>query len=152
MLWRVKKPLANICHPAEGLINYYFVIKQYELAERIDETKDRLEKGDVTGEALAIELSAKWAVSIRTAHRYIAYAKDIMDDNLKRRESILQEMRLEVIGEDIRNGILSNLELEAKLCAIIEGKLLAEDSAQPRGRLRTHNLPAQPPRYYICYR
>ncbi|HTA82279.1 MAG TPA: hypothetical protein VK783_05085 [Bacteroidia bacterium] len=100
--------------------------KQIELAERIDEAKTRLEKGERPGDAMATELAGKWSVSVRTAHRYIAYAKDILDGYIQKRETIIQEIRAEAITEEIRNSVLSSLELEAKLCAIIEGKLMAE--------------------------
>lgn len=99
---------------------------QLEVALRIDEAKELLEQGQQPGEVMVEELAAKWAVSARTVNRYIAYAKDILHDSLKKQETVLQEIRAEVITEEIKNSILSNLELEARLCAIIEGKQMAE--------------------------
>jgi hypothetical protein len=99
---------------------------QKEIALRINEVKLRLEHGPGNVDELVTEFSAKWEISPRTVERYVAYAKDTIRDELKMGDSILEEARNELITEEMRNSILSTIELDARLCAIIEGKLIAE--------------------------
>ena len=112
-----------------------------ELNERISELVKRIEKGETSGE-LVTQLSAEWNVSGRTVERYIAHAKDIVTGNMKKRDAIIEEVRAEVITNEARESLMSNLELEAKLCQIVEGKLEAEKLVHTKeGVIRVPCLP-----------
>jgi len=91
-----------------------------EVQLKISELATRLENGaDVS--ALMLEYMPKWNISERTMNRYMALAKDVVSGMLKRREAALEAMRGEVIMREAEEGLKSTLELEAKLCAIIDG-------------------------------
>jgi hypothetical protein len=90
-----------------------------ESGKRITEIADRLEKGAATKE-ITEEYTVKWAVSSRTIDRYIALAKDIIAGKLRKKEAWIEAIRAEAI-ETATEHLVSNLEIEARLCQIVTG-------------------------------
>ncbi|HXP49713.1 MAG TPA: hypothetical protein VN922_07165 [Bacteroidia bacterium] len=89
---------------------------------KITEIAERLEKGWTTSQ-ITKEYTGKWGVSARTVDRYIAIAKDLATSRLKRRDRIIEAVRADIIAKESEDWLKSTLELEARLCAIISGKI-----------------------------
>jgi hypothetical protein len=101
-------------------------VKQIKMTGRIEvqlkiaELATKLEDGaDVS--TLMLEYMPKWNIAERTIRRYIALAKDIVAGRLKKREAVLEAIRGDTIIREAEEGLKSTLELEAKLCAIVDG-------------------------------
>lgn len=95
-----------------------------ELHNRITEIAERLEKKMTTGEIME-EYAAKWAVTARTIERYIALAKDIVAGRIHKRDAWIEAARAEAV-EEATEKLTSNIEIEARLCEIITGRLETE--------------------------
>ena len=68
----------------------------------------------------------KWSLSRRSVERYIAFATDVVSRRMKRREAVVESVRADIIAREAETWLKSNLELEARLCAIISGKVQFE--------------------------
>ena len=91
-----------------------------EVQLKIAELVTKLEGGAEVS-ALMLEYMPKWNLAERTMNRYIALAKDIVAGRLKKREAVLEAIRGDAIIREAEEGLKSTLELEAKLCAIVDG-------------------------------
>jgi len=77
-------------------------------------------------ESIIKEYGDRWNASDRTIDRYIAFAKDIVANKMELRDALVEAMRADVIVAEAEKWLKSNLELEARLCSIIEGTLETE--------------------------
>lgn len=89
---------------------------------KITQITEKLEKAWTSIEIIKY-YSQHWDVSTRTVERYIALAKDILSTNLKNREKVIDAVRADIIASEAETWLKSNMELEARLCAIITGKV-----------------------------
>jgi hypothetical protein len=94
---------------------------QIDYQHRITEIANRLELGH-SNYAIIQEYIPKWGVSRRTIERYIALAQDVVGQKLRKREKVIQAVRADIIAHEAETWMKSNMELEARLCAIISGK------------------------------
>jgi hypothetical protein len=93
-----------------------------ELRLKAHEIAERLENGQSTTQIIK-EYTLKRGLKRRTVERYIAFAKDLLDSRMKKREAIVEAVRADIIAEEAEKWLKSNLEMEARLCAIISGKV-----------------------------
>jgi hypothetical protein len=93
-----------------------------DLEMRVSAITERLEKGNNTA-MIINEYTALWKVKERTVRTCIAIAKEQMRERNKVKQSIIEEVRKEAIAIAAREQIISDLELEARLCAIAMGEL-----------------------------
>ena len=104
---------------------------------RIDELAEKLESGIDTPDVMQ-EYMPQWNVSKRTIERYIKLAKDKVAGRLKLREAVIEEVRDEIITREAEQWLKSTLELEAKLCAIVEGGIEMKSEVLSRnGEVKT---------------
>jgi hypothetical protein len=105
--------------------------KRIELNIRIAEIARRLEDGD-TRKKLVEEYTVKWSVSEHTVDCYLALARDVIAGKMKDEEAAIEAARGDAIAEAIENGLISTLELEARLCAIAMGDAETERVIQTK--------------------
>jgi hypothetical protein len=105
--------------------------KRIELNIRIAEIARRLEDGD-TRKKLVEEYTVKWSVSEHTVDRYLALARDVIAGKMEDEEAAIEAARGDAIAEAIENGLISTLELEARLCAIAMGDTETERVIQTK--------------------
>ncbi len=98
---------------------------QIEIKQRIRSIAIQLENGNGNAEIIA-HCAALWRVSPRTVERYIALAKDVIAERLDNEDAIIEAFRGSLIAEEAEKNLRSNLELEARVVAIIEGELETE--------------------------
>jgi hypothetical protein len=107
-----------------------------DLSMRVSAITERLEKGEgSTG--IAKEFAQRWAVSERTVKTCIAIAKANLAERNKAKQAIIEEVRKEAIAKVAQEGIISDLELEAQLCAIAMGELEIEKTVIQNGVEKT---------------
>ncbi|MGP8214277.1 MAG: hypothetical protein ACLQQ4_01805 [Bacteroidia bacterium] len=100
---------------------------------KITELAEKLESGYSTPQILK-EYMPKWGMPRRTLERYIAFAQDIITSRMKKREAVVEAVRADIIAKEAEQWMKSNLELEARLCAIVSGKLEFEKKVKnPKG-------------------
>ena len=93
-----------------------------ELYLRIDEIAGQFEDG-LTRQEIIEKGIAKWAVTERTVERYLAFARDVIAGRMKKKEAVIEAMRSEAIADAVETWLKSDLEIEARLCEIIEGQV-----------------------------
>ncbi len=93
-----------------------------DLEMRIGAITERLEKGD-NAKAIMQEFARRWEVSERTVKTCIALARERMTEHNKMKQAIIEEVRKEVIAKAAKEQLISDIELEAQLCAIAMGEL-----------------------------
>ncbi|MGP8216922.1 MAG: hypothetical protein ACLQQ4_15250 [Bacteroidia bacterium] len=98
---------------------------QTELKARLNAVAESLEQGNSSAEIIST-YTAQWDAGERTIERYIALAKDMVAGRLQKRDAVIEAVRCEAVAEAAEKWLKSNLELEAKLCEIVDGKLEAE--------------------------
>lgn len=74
-----------------------------------------------------------WGVSRRSIERYIVFAQDLVARRMQRRERIVESVRADIIAREAETWLKSTLELEARLCAIVSGKVVFEKTLK-RGK------------------
>jgi hypothetical protein len=98
---------------------------QIEKEQRIRRVAILMEQGH-SRENIIAEYAEKWSVTDRTIDRYIAFAKDIVASKMDLRDSLIEALRADIIATDVEKWLKSNLEIEARLCSIMEGTLETE--------------------------
>jgi hypothetical protein len=98
--------------------------KQSEIFVRVNAIAEYLEKGETTGEVLK-EFMGRWNISKRTVEGYLAMAKEQLSDRNKTKQEVMELVRKDAIAK-AQEQIISDIELEAQLCAIIKGELELE--------------------------
>ncbi len=93
---------------------------EYQL--KITELARKLESGWSTSQILK-EYMPKWGLSSRSIERYLAFARDLVASRMKKREAVIESVRADIIAHEAETWLKSNLELEARLCAIVSGKV-----------------------------
>jgi len=93
-----------------------------EIRVKTREVLELLESGK-SAAFIIKEYVDKKGVKRRTIERYIAFAKDLLSSRMKRRDAIIEANRADVIAEEAEKWLKSNLEIEARLCSIISGKV-----------------------------
>jgi len=89
---------------------------------KITELARKLESGWSTADVMK-EYIPKWGVTSRSIERYLAFARDLVASRMKKREAVIESVRADIIAEEAETWLKSNLELEARLCAIITGRV-----------------------------
>jgi hypothetical protein len=95
-----------------------------DLNLRVSALTECLEKGETTGSVIK-EFMKRWGVSKRTVETYMAMAKTELAEREKAKTGMLEELRRDAIAK-AQASIMSDLELEAQLCAIAKGELELE--------------------------
>ena len=96
-----------------------------EMKLRISEVAEQLEKGH-SRESIINEFAERWNVNPRTIDRYIAFAKDLVAGKMEKKDVLIEALRADIIAEEAEKWLRSNLEIETRLCAIIEGAVEAQ--------------------------
>ena len=89
---------------------------------KITELARKLESGWSTADVMK-EYMPKWGLTSRSIERYLAFARDLVASRMKKREAVIESVRADIIAEEAETWLKSNLELEARLCAIVAGKV-----------------------------
>src|ERR1700757_900029 len=92
---------------------------------KISEIAGKIESGATPAKILK-EYMPKWGLSRRAIERYMALANDIVLRDMKKREAIIETVRADIIAGEAERWLKSTLELEARLCAIVAGKIQFE--------------------------
>ena len=93
---------------------------QIEIQKRIRIIADELENC-LTNAELVQKYCEEWGIGESTLHRYISLAKDIVHKRVTKRDTILENVRCEIIASEAEH-LRSNLELEARLVSLIESE------------------------------
>ncbi len=96
--------------------------QRIEFRLRLTELAEKLEDGWSTGYILRTYMP-KWGMAKRSLERYIALAKDIVSARMQKRENVVEAVRADIIAHEAEKWLKSTLELEARLCAIVSGKV-----------------------------
>ncbi|HTB05808.1 MAG TPA: hypothetical protein VK806_02560 [Bacteroidia bacterium] len=94
--------------------------------ERIQTICQRLERGEMNKDILR-EFMLKWGLCERTVNKYIAFAKSKLEEQNRAKQAIIDEVRKNEIEKAAKEKIMSDLEVEAVLCAIIRGEYEIEE-------------------------
>lgn len=103
---------------------------------RVSAITERLEKGEdpVT---VARYFAVQWNVTERTVRSFMSVAKEKMREHNKTKQAIIEEVRKEAIAKAAQEYIISDLELEARLCAIAMGEFFVEKTVIQNGVEKT---------------
>ena len=71
--------------------------------------------------------SKKYKITYRQVDKYIKEAKEIASKKQQNNIELINNLRSEEIQKAVKNDIISDLEIEAKLCKIIKGELEIDD-------------------------
>jgi hypothetical protein len=93
-----------------------------DLEMRVGAITESLEKGE-SAKAIMAEFTKRWQVSERTVKTCIALARGRIGERNKMKQAIIEEVRKEAIAKAAKEGIISDMELEAQLCKIAMGEL-----------------------------
>ncbi|HTB06143.1 MAG TPA: hypothetical protein VK806_04250 [Bacteroidia bacterium] len=94
--------------------------------DKVQSIYEWLEKGE-SSKTILREFTLRWNISERSIHRYIVQAKIKLDQQNKAKQNIIDEVRKNEIEKAAREKIMSDLEVEAVLCAIIRGEYEIEE-------------------------
>lgn len=106
--------------------------KSAEINIRVKAIADELAKGETTAEIVR-QYSAEWNVTGRTIANYIVQAKEIVAARGRQENIIVENVRNEALVLAAKANIMSDIEVEERLCAIINGtfeqekKIISED-------------------------
>jgi hypothetical protein len=99
--------------------------QRIEFKLRVSEIAEKIEEGLSTAEILKTYMQ-QWSLSRRSIERYMVLAQDLVSRRMQKRERVVESIRADIIAREAETWLKSNLELEARLCAIISGKVVFE--------------------------
>jgi len=110
--------------------------QKLDFKARVSDITDLLEEG-WTSVAIIKKYMPEWGLTRRSIERYIVFAQDIVARRMQKRENIIEAVRADIIAKEAESWLKSNLEIEARLCAIISGKLVF-DKTLKKGQETQH--------------
>lgn len=99
--------------------------QKIEFKLRVTEIAEKIEEGYTAVEIIKAYMQ-KWSLTRRSLERYIVLAQDLVARRMQRRERVVESVRADIIAREAEIWLKSNLELEARLCAIVSGKVVFE--------------------------
>ncbi|MGP8217651.1 MAG: hypothetical protein ACLQQ4_18930 [Bacteroidia bacterium] len=103
---------------------------------RILEIAIWIEEGESYG-AIVKEFSYQWCVSERTVKRYIAVAKEVVGERIRNGISLQDEVRRQLIEEEVKRKLPVTGEIEKMLWEIAKGEIEIEKQVNTKEGLKT---------------
>ncbi len=89
---------------------------------RILEVALWIEKGE-SYSSITKEFCERWSLSDRTIRRYLAVAREVVADRISKGKSILDNVRKQLIEEEVKRQLPGNSEIEKMLWEIAKGEI-----------------------------